>query len=116
MKFFEAPPVLLPGASRDYSQNFSGSETRYIYWELSLTHPPPGEQQALEITAVYTRSGGTVFTEHTYSTIILGSAVSSTHIKGSGFSDPGQWSADTYRVDLSVEGILVASETFQITG
>jgi hypothetical protein len=116
MKFFEGQPILLPGAPKDYSLNFSGSETRYIYWELSLTHPPPGQQQDLEITAVYTQSGGTVFTEHTYSTIILGAAVSSTHIKGSGFSDAGQWSTDTYRVDLSVAGVLVASETFQVNG
>jgi len=38
------------------------------------------------------------------------------HIWGSGFVDPGQWSADSYRVDLSVDGVLVASETFQVTG
>ena len=57
-----------------------------------------------------------MFTQHTYSTIILASAVNTTHIKGSGFSDPGRWSADSYRVDLSVDSVLVASETFQVTG
>ena len=116
MRFFEGPPVLPPGSERVFAQNFNRSDTRYIYWELSLVHPPPGQQQPLDITAVYTRSGGTVFTEHPYSTVILANAVNTTHIKGSGFSDPGQWTADSYRVDLSVEGVLVASETFQVTG
>ncbi len=116
MRFIEGPPFLPPGAERVYSQSFNQSDTRYIYWELSLVHPPPGEQQPLEITAVYTQSGGTVFiSQAPYSSIILANAVTTTHIKGSGFSDPGQWPADSYRVDLSVEGVLVASETFQVT-
>lgn len=115
MRVFEGPSVLELGAERVYSQNFSRSDTRYIYWELNLVHPPPGQQQSLVITAVYIRSDGTLFTQHTYSSIILTSAVNSTHIKGSGFLDPGQWSLGLYRVDLSVEGVLVARETFEIT-
>lgn len=116
MKLFEGPPILPPGAERFYSLEFNVSDTRYIYWELSLVHPPPGQEQALNITAVYTRTGGIVFTEHAYSNPILASAVNTAHVKGSGFSTPGQWPADFYRVDLSVEGVLVASETFQVTG
>ena len=116
MRFFEGPPLLPPGAERVYSQNFNRSDTRYIYWELGLVHPPPGQQQTLVITAVYTQSDGTQFKLQTYNTLILASAVNTIHIKGTGFVDPGQWSAGSYRVDLSVEGVLVASETFQVTG
>ncbi len=116
MRFFESAPILVPVAPKLYSQSFERSATRYIYWKMSLVHPPPGQQQPLEITAVYTQSGGTVFiSQAPYSSIILANAVTTTHIKGSGFSDPGLWPADSYRVDLSVEGVLVASETFQVT-
>ena len=115
MKFFEGPPILPPGADRNYLQSFGRLDARYIYWELSLVHPPPGQQKTLSISAVYSKSDGTEFTRHTYSTPIRANAVNTTHIKGSGFSETGQWSVDSYRVDLSVDGVLVASETFHIT-
>ena len=115
MRFFEGPPVLPPAAERVYSQNFNRSDTLYIYWELSLVHPPPGQEQTLAITAVYTLSSGTFFTLHGYISVILASATNTTHVKGSGFSEAGQWLAASYQVDLSVEGVLVARGTFQIT-
>ena len=116
LKFFEGPLDLPPGMERAYSQNFNRSDTRYVYWELSLTHPPAGQPQPLVINAAYTRSDGTLYIQHTYSTTVPTNSISTTHGRGSGFSDPGQWSADSYRVDLSVEGVLVATDTFQVTG
>ena len=115
MKFFEEASVLPPGAERDYSQSFSRSDARYIYWELSLVQSTPHQQQTLDINAVYTRSGGSQYIIQTYSSTILANAANTTHIKGSGFASTGQWPVDSYRVDLSVAGVLVASETFQVT-
>ena len=116
MRFFESAPILVLGAAREYSQTFDQSSTRYIYWELSLTHPAPDQRLTFAIDAVFYRADGSIFTVQMGSFNVEANAVASTHVKGTGFDQPGNWNADSYRVDLSVEGVLVASETFQVTG
>ena len=115
VRFFESAPILVPGAARVYTQTFFQSATRYIYWELSLTHPGPEETLTFMINAVYYRADGSIFSQQTGSFSVLANAVGSDHVKGTGFAQTGNWSLGSYRVDLSVEGVLVASDSFQVT-
>ena len=116
MKFFESAPIPVPGAPRVYSQTFDQSSTRFIYWELSLTHPGPAEELAFEIIAVFYRGDGSIFREQTGGFTVEANVLASWHVTGTGFDEPGSWSLGSYRVNLTVDGVLVASETFQITG
>ena len=89
--------------------------TRYIYWELGLIHPAPEERLTFVIGAVFYRGDGSIFKGQTGSFTVDANAVASTHVKGTGFDAPGNWAIGSYRVDLTVDGVLVASEAFQVT-
>ena len=116
LRFFESASILVPGAARVYSQTFFQSATRYIYWELSLTHPGPEETLTFDIGAVFYRADGSIFSDQGENSFtVLANAVASAHVKGTGFAETGNWPLGSYRVDLSVEGVLVASDSFQVT-
>ena len=115
MRIFESSNPAVCGARTDYSDSFNRSATRFIFWELSLSHPAPGQQTTLDIDWVYYRSDGSVFQQQVHNATLDASTLASTHCAGTGWDEPGQWAIDFYRVDLSVEGVLVASVTFQTT-
>ena len=115
LQFFESAEILLPGAPKVYSQTFSQFSTRYIYWELGLIHPATEQPLTLEISAVYYRSDGSIFREQTVSYTVETGDQASTPVAGAGSTQTGNWGLDAYRVDLVVDGALVASEGFQVT-
>ena len=116
MKFYEKGPGSLPRDDRVYRKTFPRQTTRYVMGELYLTFPIPDRRIDFEIDAVFYRSDGSVVARQT-----AGGWVTKDWGRGSGYwgfgtgsRRPLWWKAGLYRVDLSVDGKLIASEEFEI--
>ena len=116
MKFYEKGPGSLPRDDRVYRKTFPRQTTRYVMGELYLTFPIPDRRIDFEIDAVFYSSDGSVVARQT-----AGGWVTEDWGRGSGYwgfgtgsRRPLWWKAGLYRVDLSVEGKLIASEEFEI--
>jgi hypothetical protein len=115
LRFFESDPNALPLADRKYKSEFIAEETRFINWELNLTHPAPGKKVNYDIEAAWMRSDGTIITrqiqhalmqpdwEYPYSSYLWGSK------EPGGFWQPGD-----YKVELSVGGKVIAGGGFKV--
>ena len=116
MKFYEKGPGSLPRDDRVYRKTFPRQTTRYVMGELYLTFPIPDRRIDFEIDAVFYSSDGSVVARQT-----AGGWVTEDWGRGSGYwgfgtgsRRPLWWKAGLYRVDLSVDGKLIASEEFEI--
>ena len=119
MKFYESAfsgYKAVPRDDRVYRKVFPRLTTRYVNGELFLTFPSPHRRIDFEIEAVFYQSGGKVVTRRTVS-----AWVNEHWQRGSGYwvvsagsGQPSGWKAGLYRVDLSVDGELVAAEEFEI--
>ena len=119
MKFYESASTGYDAVSRDdrvYRTVFPRSTTRYVNGELHITFPTPDGRIDFNIDAVFYRSDGSVLTRR-----VAGGYVnehwkrgSEYWVFGAGSAQPSQWKAGLYRVDLLVEGKLIASEEFEI--
>ena len=111
LKFYEHPAAW---GERVYREEFPQSSARYIAWELLLDHPKNEGRVEFVIDAVYLRSGGEVWGAYSVNAYYEGEWTSSQQSDNWGSSTPGGWPVDTYRVDLSIDGVLVASGEFRI--
>lgn len=116
VKFFEGgydPPAK---EQRSYRTSFSRTATRYVNWELNLTHPAPGLKKDFGIEHIWYNSYGTEIFRSSFNSYIQSDWTYSYHNSGYGWREAASntWVAGTYRVDLYVHGIKVASETFNI--
>ena len=119
MKFYESASTDYESVPRDdrvYRTVFPRSTTRYVNGELYITFPSPERQIDFQIDAVFYRSDGSVVARRA-----AGGFVNEHWQRGSdywvfsaGSGQPSQWKAGLYRVDLLVEGNLIASEEFEI--
>ena len=106
----------MPRDDRVYRTVFPRSTTRYVNGELYLTFPSPDRHIDFNIDAVFYQSDGSVVARRA-----AGGFVNEHWERGSGYwvfgegsAQPPHWKAGLYRVDLSVEGKLIASEEFEI--
>jgi hypothetical protein len=100
-----------------YARRFASETSRYINWELHLSHPAPERRVDFSIIAVYYRvnvpSWEEIWRGTLYANVEKG-RLRSTHAWGISPNDSKSWEIGTYRVDLYVEGKNIASEQFQI--
>jgi len=114
LNFYETGEKQIPKQQREYRNRFTKSRSRYIRWELSLTHPAPGRRMDFSIDAVWHRSDGSVINRQTSPTWVEADGKNSWHTQGWGWKEPGNWEAGNYRVELFVEGEKVTSGSFEI--
>lgn len=116
VKFFESAFDPPPRDQRSYRNAFSRTNTRYVVWELNLEHPAPGERRNFGIENIWFNAYGTEIFRNTFNTYIAADWATSYHNSGYGWRNPANntWTAGTYRVDLYVDGVKIASETFTV--
>ena len=114
LKFFEGNHEGVPSRERVYKDFFIKSDARYIWWELNLTHPAPGEQRNFQIESMYYRPDGSILGQQTVRTYIAPERTSSNHQQGWGWRTAGNWPPGIYRVDLYIERQKIASRSFEI--
>lgn len=99
---------------RVYRNTFDRTAARFVYAEISLAYPIPESRVTFDLETTYRRSDGSIFGSSTRDSYFESDWTSSSSARGRGWADPGKWPADTYTVELSVEGNLVASSQFII--
>ncbi len=115
MRFYEkGKGSTAPREERVYRTTLAHQTTRYVIWELNLVHPPPDQRTDYVIEATWHRPDGSTMSPQTAESYVDTGWRNSRRGKGRGWADPGKWKVGTYRVDLSVDGKLVASEEFEI--
>lgn len=116
VKFFESPYDAPPKDDRVYRTSFSRTNSRYIVWELNLTHPAPGKKVDFVIDHIWYNPNGTEIFRGSFKSYIDATWTTSYRNTGYGWREASSntWTAGTYRVDLYVEGAKVASDSFTI--
>ncbi len=116
VKFFESGYDATPKDQRVYRTSFSRTNSRYIAWELNLTHPAPGTRRNFVVDAIWFNAYGTEIFRSSLNSYIDATWTTSYRNSGYGWREVSNstWSAGTYRVDLYVEGAKVASENFTV--
>ena len=114
LKFYERGNNNVPKKQRDYKTQFSKSTSRYISWELNLSHPAPGRGIDFEIEGVYYRPNGNVMARHIKKSYVKSGWTSSWYSFSRGWKTPGNWPLGKYRVELYIKGEKVTSGSFKI--
>ena len=116
VKFFESGYDATPKDQRVYRTSFSRTNSRYIAWELNLTHPAPGTKKNFVVDAIWFNAYGTEIFRASLNSYVDATWTTSYRNSGYGWREVSNstWTAGTYRVDLYVEGTKVASENFSV--
>ncbi len=117
VKFFEGPYDSPARDLRSYRTSFSRTSTRFVHWELDLQYPPPGVRKNFFIEHIWYNPYGKEFGRGTLNNqYVLADWGNSYHVHSFGWKDAASsgWIAGTYRVDLYVNGVKIASENFDI--
>lgn len=114
IKFFEEADRELDISSLKYQNRFSSLTSRYIYYELGLTHPQPESRIDFKIHDIYYRSDNSIFAQRTSDYYVLPWWTDSQHRRGEGWDIPGMWPVGNYRVELYSDGTKLATGWFEI--
>jgi PEGA domain-containing protein len=124
VKFFECGTTIPDVGKRTYQTAFPSATSRNIYWELNLSWGRVASRVDFDVNAVWYDTTGKVFGRNTHASHVepgwfdeKSNSGGSVHADGwgcdtspcSAWTQPG-----TYRVDLYVRGVKIASASFQI--
>lgn len=114
LRFFEENDKATTRATRNYDSRFNQDSTRFIWWELHLACAP-GRKADFNIKAVLIEPDGSIMCEEEISGFFIDKNwTESTHAAGFGYPTSGMWKPGIYKVQLYVEGELIAGKRFQI--
>lgn len=114
LEFVEWGPRPLPFAERLYRTTFDQITTRFILWQLELSHPAIREGINLSIDTTIYRSDGTTLTSFHSEGYFEEGWANSTPAGGTGSATGGFWQPGTYRAELSVAGKTIARGEFEV--
>jgi hypothetical protein len=114
LRFFEGGRDMPPFEERVYARRFASITSRYIYYELNLSHSPPGQRVPFDVKAVYIKPDGEVFGRFALQTRLEADWTWSWHAKGWGWEDAGHWPLGAYGVEIWVDDELVVRGSFAI--
>jgi tetratricopeptide (TPR) repeat protein len=110
VKFFEGPYSPPPKEQRRYRVGFDRRNTRYINYEINLSHKKPGQIIYFNVDEEWYQSGELFYRFRTNNSI-------QADWEGSYWNhsyNMSPWSTGIYRVDLSIAGQKIASEYFDV--
>jgi tetratricopeptide (TPR) repeat protein len=114
LKFYESGYNGISKDQRDYKTQFSKRTSRYIYWELNLSHPAPGRQIDFKIEAKWYKPNGSLLTREMSNSYVKSGWTWSYHNNGWGWETRDNWQRGKYRVELYIEGEKVTSGSFEV--
>lgn len=114
LRFFEGGYNPPPEGQRVFKNVFPVSKTRFVYWEAGFVHNPPGRQISFEIEAVYYTEDNNVYASQITKHTVESWWDHSFRYYSWGNDQPGMWRPGSYRLDLLVDGVRIASGRFQV--
>jgi hypothetical protein len=114
VKFFEAGYNAPALGKRVYQARFDHRTSHYIYWELNLSCPALASRVDFTINATWYNPNGTVFGQQSLNTFADAGWTAPVFNYGRGWQRAGNWRRGLYRVELFVNGSLIATGSFQV--
>jgi len=116
VKFFEGGYDAPAKDQRVYRTGFPRTGTRFVNFELNLQFPAPGVRKDFDIESIWFNQYDKEIHRAYLKAHVLGNWDNSWHTQGYGWREASSsgWVAGTHRVDLYVNGVKIASETFNI--
>jgi hypothetical protein len=111
LRFYESGKGYPPQSERVYSQEFP-VDSRFINWELEVTHPKRTSEVTFPIKAVYRGPGGKIIREQSTKAIQQKGATGHYHE----FGHKRPWVPGSYQVSIFIGGEKVASKSFRVVG
>ncbi|MBI9043952.1 MAG: serine/threonine protein kinase [Anaerolineaceae bacterium] len=126
LDLFETPSEILPVDDRIYLREFSKETTRFIGWELTLSHDAPGEETPFNLSQEFIPLNVPVCNDPNADYNFCNAELTSTEFVmeadwvnsfwwwSYGWEEPGNWSEGIYQLNIYIEDEQVASQTFEI--
>ena len=114
LKFYESGYNEISKDQRDYKTQFSKSTSRYIRWELNLSHPAPGQRIDFKFEAKWYNPDGSLLTRYISNSYVKSDWTYSYHGAYWGWKTRGNWQRGKYLVELYIEGEKVTSGSFEV--
>lgn len=117
IRFFESGYTTPDDKFRIYNSQFSKSTSRYISWEIELNSDVSTKDRNVKIEYIFYKPDGTVDGRETSKDnafIFSKNSKSAIFSWGFGSINHGSWDAGTYKVELYVDGIKLATDSFKI--
>jgi hypothetical protein len=115
IRFFESGCHPADTRNRVYATDFRKDRTCYIHWELRLAYPKRHPSRAFQIEEIWYQPDGSVLARQHFTGSIQESWNHSFHYHGWGWNEPAHWNAGKYRVELFIDGSLIAVGSFTIS-
>lgn len=115
-QFFEGGVTPPPYEKRRFQQTFDAKSSRYITWQLELKYPQRKAREDFIIETVYYRQDGSVRNRMTTSCRLEAGWMQSYYESGWGTEEGGSWEPGVYRVELLLDGTVIATGQFAVTG
>ncbi len=113
IKFYEGSTEGTLKDSRAYSNTFT-TASRFVYWELNLSHPTRSYRDSFQIQHVWYKDNQE-WARGTLNTFLEPTWGTSYHNDGRGWPESYKWSPGDYRVELFVDAEKITYGTFTIT-
>ena len=119
LQFYEFDPVGPPGNQGIYTKTFDrstldSSSSRYIYYELTISHPASGKRTDFFISARCHQPDG-LWRGVAHKTNVEGNWTTSQHFQTCGRDNSESYQVGIYNIEISVNGELVAGGHFEVT-
>ncbi len=114
LRFFESGYQPTEMGERAYASQFQRDRSRYINWELRLTHPTRERRSDFQIDEIWYKPDGSILAKQSMQRHLQESWVYSFHNHSWGWEEPSHWLPGKYRIELSVDGSRIAIGLFTI--
>jgi hypothetical protein len=115
LKFFEsAGKGLAAKEQRQYSTTFSQSTACLINYELTVKDLRPGGEKRYQVEVRYISPAGSIINTRSYENIVPSGLWGWDVASGTGWDEPGHWTPGTYRLEILIDGVKFADESFTI--
>jgi len=117
LRFYEGTDVKLPSdlSYDDYKTKFAKSEITNIFFQVYSNFTPPGKEVFYEINSILYRSDGTIINKKTNNCRVGPTfPISCATLSYGNGQKGGYWEVGVYKVEILIEGNLVASGSFEV--
>jgi hypothetical protein len=113
LRFFEGPYDAPPRAQRVYARRFSQSSARYIWAQLEISFPRPGQVLEAPVNCIYNHQGDE-WGRAEMNIVIQPEWESAYTPAGYGWRDAGHWPRGTFRVQCIADGSVITEASFEV--